>query len=62
MKNQAFEAYVREARLQQSLAVGNFIADTVLAVGRAVKQGASRIVGRADTLSMRKPASRPNAT
>ena len=32
MKNHAYEAFVRNARLQQSIAVGDFIADSTLAV------------------------------
>ena len=61
MKNHAFEAYVREARLQQSIAVGDFIADCALTVWRAVKQASVRIIGPTTTLAARKPQSRPKA-
>lgn len=61
MKNHACEALVRNARLQQSIAVGDFIADSTLAVWRGIAQAGARLARAITTLAAKKPAARPKA-
>ena len=61
MKNHAYEAFVRNARLQQSIAVGDFIADSTLAVWRGIAQAGARLARAITTLAAKKPAARPKA-
>ena len=61
MKNHAYEAFVRNARLQQSIAVGDFIADSTLAVWRGIAQAGARLVRAITMPAPKKPAARPKA-